>query len=175
MASARSSALVGSTVSPASPTVSASPVVLLAITGVPRRHGLERRQPEALVERREDERARRAVERGQLVVLHVTDEVHAARQPRAQDRVEHVEAAASVAARDHELAVGPAPDQARIRLDRERHVLARLQRADAQQVRPVDAEALADMRLGLRQRPEARADAVRDGDHLGRDRGRRGR
>ena len=82
--------------------------------GRPAGHRLERRKPEALVERREHERPRGAVERGQLLLLDVPDEVDAAGQARAQDRVEHVDAAAPVAARDDELAVASrAPSGAR--------------------------------------------------------------
>ena len=91
----------------------------------------------------------------------------AAGQARAQDRIEHVDAAAPVTAGDDELALGPAAHQVRIRLDRERHVLACLQCPDAEHVRLVDAEALAHAGAGVVQRPEGRADAIRDGDDLG--------
>ena len=92
----------------------------------------------------------------------------AAGQARAQDRVEHVDAAAPVAAGDDELAVGPAPHQA-ARTPRSRAARSCAPAAPRRRARTACRCRSARARAppASVQRPEGGADAVRDGDHLG--------
>ena len=118
-------------------------------------HRLERRQAVALVERREDETAGRAVEAHELLVADPPGQDHGHRRPRKLAL--EVLVAPALAAGDHERHVAA---ERRDRAQRADEVLARLERADRQHVRPVDAEARAQPGVAGRLRAEAPVDPV---------------
>ena len=122
-------------------------------------HGLEHRQAEALVERREDEEARAGVQRRQIGVGDEAGEDDAVADARRDGpRGRAVAAPAEAAGHDQAMAgVGAFPGQQRPGLDEPGEVLARLEVAEGEHVGPADAEA-AEEGVGVRR---ARGLAVR--------------